>query len=154
MQFTPLHPLALRSVLMLSFYLCLHFLASGFIQLSNFAGELQSCQPYSCPANITPLETKYAGSSINSLNSDWLRAGRSRDRSLSLGMVKYFHYYIPSRPVLGYPMGTGALSPGVKQQGREADHSPPTSVEVKQTWIYTSTPPIRLHGCRLSAKSE
>jgi hypothetical protein len=26
-----------------------------------------------------------------------------------------------------YPMGTGALSPGVKRQGREANHSPPTS---------------------------
>jgi hypothetical protein len=35
----------------------------------------------------------------------------------------------------------GALSPGVKRPGREADHSPPTSAEVKKTWIYTSTPP-------------
>jgi hypothetical protein len=35
-----------------------------------------------------------------------------------------------------------ALYPrGVKRQGREADHSPPTSAEVKQIWIYTSTPP-------------
>jgi hypothetical protein len=34
----------------------------------------------------------------------------------------------------------GALSPGVKRQGREADHSPPASVEVKKIWIYTSTP--------------
>jgi hypothetical protein len=25
--------------------------------------------------------------------------------------------------------------------GREADHSPPTSAEVKKMWIYTSTPP-------------
>jgi hypothetical protein len=40
-----------------------------------------------------------------------------------------------------YPMGTGALSPGVKRPGREADHSPPTSAEVNKTWIYTSTPP-------------
>jgi hypothetical protein len=30
---------------------------------------------------------------------------------------------------------------GVKQQDREADLSPPTSAEVKKTWIYTSTPP-------------
>jgi hypothetical protein len=35
----------------------------------------------------------------------------------------------------------GALSPGVKRPGREADHSPPTSAEVKKMWIYTSTPP-------------
>jgi hypothetical protein len=34
-----------------------------------------------------------------------------------------------------------ALSPGVKRSGREADHSPPTSAEVKKTWLYISTPP-------------
>jgi hypothetical protein len=33
----------------------------------------------------------------------------------------------------------GALSRGVKQLGREADHSPPSSVEVKNAWSYTST---------------
>jgi hypothetical protein len=30
----------------------------------------------------------------------------------------------------------GALSLGVKQQGREADHSPPASAKVKKIWIY------------------
>jgi hypothetical protein len=40
-----------------------------------------------------------------------------------------------------YPMGTGALSQGVKRPGREADHSPPISAEVKETWVYTYTPP-------------
>jgi hypothetical protein len=29
-----------------------------------------------------------------------------------------------------YKMGTGGSFPGVKRQGREADHSPPTSAEV------------------------
>jgi hypothetical protein len=29
---------------------------------------------------------------------------------------------------------------GVKRQGCEADHSPPTSIEAKKMWIYTSTP--------------
>jgi hypothetical protein len=38
-------------------------------------------------------------------------------------------------------MGTGAVSPGIKRQWREADHSPPTSAEVKKIWIYISTPP-------------
>jgi hypothetical protein len=33
-----------------------------------------------------------------------------------------------------------ALSPGVKQPGREADRSLPASVEVKKMWIYISTP--------------
>jgi hypothetical protein len=40
-----------------------------------------------------------------------------------------------------YKMGTGALSSGVKRPVREADQSPPTSTEMKNTWIYTSTPP-------------
>jgi hypothetical protein len=34
----------------------------------------------------------------------------------------------------------GDLSPGVKRPGREVDHSPPTSAEVKNTLIYISTP--------------
>jgi hypothetical protein len=34
----------------------------------------------------------------------------------------------------------GALSPGVKRSGHEAEHSPPASVEVKDEWSYTSTP--------------
>jgi hypothetical protein len=60
-----------------------------------------------------------------------------------------------SRPILGpteppMQLVPWALSPGVKRQRREADHSPLTSVEVKKTWIYTATPPIRLHGVVLS----
>jgi hypothetical protein len=39
-----------------------------------------------------------------------------------------------------YKMGTAGSIPGVKRQGREADHSPPTSAEVKKMWNYTSTP--------------
>jgi hypothetical protein len=43
-----------------------------------------------------------------------------------------------------------ALSLGVKRPGRKADHSPPSSAEVKNAWSYTSTPSIRLHGVVLS----
>jgi hypothetical protein len=43
-----------------------------------------------------------------------------------------------------------ALSLSLKQPGREADHSPPYSPEVKNTWSYIFTPPIRLHGVVLS----
>jgi hypothetical protein len=46
-----------------------------------------------------------------------------------------------------YPMGTGDYFPGVERQGREADHSPPTSAEVKKMWIHS---PIRLHGVMLN----
>jgi len=39
-----------------------------------------------------------------------------------------------------YPMDTGALCQGIKQPGREADHSPPFSTEVKNVWRNTSSP--------------
>jgi hypothetical protein len=44
----------------------------------------------------------------------------------------------------------GALSLGVKRPGREADHSPPTSAEVKE-WVelYLHSP-VRFHGVVLS----
>jgi hypothetical protein len=57
--------------------------------------------------------------------------------SSSPGRVKNFHFSISSRQALG-------SFPEVKLQGREADHSPPTSAEVKKMWIYTSTPPYVL----------
>jgi hypothetical protein len=28
----------------------------------------------------------------------------------------------------------------MKRQGREADHSPPSSADIKKKWVYTSTP--------------
>jgi hypothetical protein len=75
-----------------------------------------------------------------------LRAGRQRGRSSSLGGVKNFLYSTSSKTALGSTQPPtqwvpGAPSPGVKQPGREADHSPPASAEVKKMWIYTSTPP-------------
>jgi hypothetical protein len=45
------------------------------------------------------------------------------------------------RCITSYIMGTGSSFPGVKRPGREVNHSPPTSAEVKKMWIYTSTPP-------------
>jgi hypothetical protein len=42
-------------------------------------------------------------------------------------------------------MRTGGFSLGIKRPGREADHSLPSSVEIKNAWSYTSTPPVGLH---------
>jgi hypothetical protein len=39
-----------------------------------------------------------------------------------------------------YPAGAGALSLGLRQPGREANHSPPANAEVKKMWIYITTP--------------
>jgi len=35
---------------------------------------------------------------------------------------------------------------GIKRPGRDADHSPSFSAEVKNEWSYTSTSPVCLHG--------
>jgi hypothetical protein len=78
--------------------------------------------------------------------SDWLRAGQIRGRNSSPGRVKNFLFSKSSRQALGSTQPPiqwvpGALSPRVKRPGREADHSPRASAEVKKMWIYTSTPP-------------
>jgi hypothetical protein len=39
-----------------------------------------------------------------------------------------------------YQMGIRDSSPGIKRPGREANHSPTADAEVKEMWIYTSTP--------------
>jgi hypothetical protein len=39
---------------------------------------------------------------------------------------------------------------GLKGPGHEADHTPPSSAEVKNAWSYTSTTTIPLHGVVLS----
>jgi hypothetical protein len=75
-----------------------------------------------------------------------LLAGRSRGQSSSPGMVKNFQFSISSRPTLGPSQPPNQCAPGdlslwVKRPGREADHSPPASAEVKKIWIYTSTLP-------------
>jgi hypothetical protein len=67
-------------------------------------------------------------------------------QSSSPGKVKNFLFSTLSRPALGsiqLPIQwvPGAISPGVKRPGREADHSPPASAEVKKMWTYTSLPP-------------
>jgi hypothetical protein len=75
--------------------------------------------------------------------SDGLRAGRP---AFDSRQCKIFLFSTASRPTLRPTQPhiqwvTGALSQGVKRPGREADHFPPTSAEVKNAWIYTSTFP-------------
>jgi hypothetical protein len=59
---------------------------------------------------------------------------------------------VPTHPPIQWV--PGALSLGVKRPKREADHSPPSSAEVKNAWSYTSTPPFRLHGVVFSQTAE
>jgi hypothetical protein len=44
----------------------------------------------------------------------------------------------PTQPPIQWV--TGVLSLRIKRPGRETDHSPPSSAEVKNEWSYTSTP--------------
>jgi hypothetical protein len=45
-----------------------------------------------------------------------------------------------------HPMGTKGSFPGLKRPEREADHSPPSSAEVKECVELYLHSPIRLHG--------
>jgi hypothetical protein len=45
----------------------------------------------------------------------------------------------PTQPPIQWVLEV--LSPRLKQAGRQGDHSPPASAEVKEMWIYTSTLP-------------
>jgi hypothetical protein len=54
----------------------------------------------------------------------------------------------PTQPPIQWVLG--ALSVGVKWSEREADHSLPSSADVKNAWSYTSTPAIYFHGVVLS----
>jgi hypothetical protein len=54
----------------------------------------------------------------------------------------------PTQPPIQWVLG--ALSPGIKRPGREADHSPPSSAEVKECvelYLHPSTP--SWHGAQL-----
>jgi hypothetical protein len=81
-----------------------------------------------------------------SRDSDWLLAGGPRGRRSSPGSAKNFLFSSSSRPALESTQPPTqrvleALSSGLKRPVREADHSPPASVEVKRMWVYTSITP-------------
>jgi hypothetical protein len=66
-----------------------------------------------------------------------LRTGRPGfDSRQRWGMFLFATASKPARGPVSYPMGTRR----VMRPGREADHSSPTSSEVKNVWSYTFTP--------------
>jgi hypothetical protein len=70
------------------------------------------------------------------------------------GGLGIFLFTTASRPALGPTQPPiqwvpGALSLGVKRLGREADHSPPSSAEVKNAWSCTPTPQYVFMAWRL-----
>jgi hypothetical protein len=96
-----------------------------------------------------------------SLKFLWLRSYKSRDSAVGIATG----YWMDDRGIgVRVPVGSsifnslcrsdrlwgppnllsnaypGALSPGLKRPGCEVDNSPPTSAEVKKTWVCTATP--------------
>jgi hypothetical protein len=85
--------------------------------------------------------------------SDWLQAGRSNDRGSILGGGWEFFSSTQTgswAQSASYLMGTGALSLGVKRPGREANHLPPSSADVKEYVELYLHFPIRLNGVMFS----
>jgi hypothetical protein len=84
----------------------------------------------------------------------WLRTGRPRSRDSIPGRGNIFLYYMTFRPALRsiqppvqwVPV---AVSPGIKQQGREADHLSPSSAEVKNVEVLRSLS-VHLNGAVLN----
>jgi hypothetical protein len=73
----------------------------------------------------------------------------------SAGGGKNFHFSMSSRLALGSTQPPiwrvpGAISPGVKWPGHEADHPPPPSTEIEKMWVYTATLTLRLHAVVLN----
>jgi hypothetical protein len=69
-----------------------------------------------------------------------------RSRNSSPGRGKNFYFSMSCKPALRpiqllIQWVLEALSREVKRPGRETEHSPPTTAEVKRMWVYTSTPP-------------
>jgi hypothetical protein len=68
----------------------------------------------------------------------------------AIGAVKkIFHFATAFISAVGgggqqasYSMGIGGCFPGLRRPECEADHLPPNSAEVKNTWSYASTTPI------------
>jgi hypothetical protein len=99
----------------------------------------------------------HQGAGIVQWYSSGLRAGRLGFR-ISAGIENYLFTTV-SRPALvstQLPIQwiPGALSLGIKRPVREADHSSPSSAEVKNAWSSTSTHLVRHHGVVLSYKTQ
>jgi hypothetical protein len=92
--------------------------------------------------------------SVNIVTRIW--AGRpGSDSRQAQGL---FLVVTASRPALGpnQPPSSGYLwiFAGVKLPGSETDHLPPSGTEVKNVWIYTSTPPYVFMACHLVKQKQ
>jgi hypothetical protein len=80
----------------------------------------------------------------------WTTGWTAEKSGFDLRLVQEIHLSsTASRAALGPTQSPiqwlmGALSLGIKRLGREVDHSPPSSAEIKNEWSYTYTSPYVL----------
>jgi hypothetical protein len=98
--------------------------------------------PQECPPNLKGINS-FIANGIADRYSDRLRSGRLKFDSRQEQEI--FLFSTASRPALGPTQSLIQWVPGIfpmriKLPGREADHSAPSSAEVKNGWSCTSTP--------------
>jgi hypothetical protein len=103
---------------------------------------LHTCHTFPCISN-----THHYGKSRRAVGAQWYALGYrvddlGFDSWRGLGIILFTTASRtalgPTQPSIQWVRGTVSL--GVKRPGREADHSPPSSAEVKKARSYTSTP--------------
>lgn len=115
----------------------------GFIELSDTTHDCSlqftlTHKPHKRVSSVTFLEIPWPASRDISICR--LKARDSRGRKSKL--------YCNTDGQSRNPSGNRnqIFSHGLKRPRREVDHSPPTGAEVNTIWIYTSVPPVRIHG--------
>jgi len=104
--------------------------------------------------DILMLSVSFSSGAGAALSVEWVDYGLD-DRGSIIGRFNEGILFTASRPILRPTQPPiqwvpEALSLGIKWPGREADHSTPSTSEVKNAWSYTSTPPVHLHAVVLS----
>jgi hypothetical protein len=146
MQSTSSHPISLRSILILSpiyaYFIFVRSVTCSFNTL--FPNTLSSC------ASLTVRDAvsfQYIRSyrTVDLHTSSLLQSLRfqmvllcNRDWEFFSTPLRPDRDWGPTKPSIQWVLG--ALTVGVKRPRREAYHSPPSNVEVKNAWSYTSNP--------------
>jgi hypothetical protein len=77
--------------------------------------------------------------SVGRVIRQWTGTLRIRDSNLFRDARISFEHTVQT-PQGGYSASHPPVFPGILRPGREADHSPSSSAEVRDTWSYASIP--------------
>jgi hypothetical protein len=143
---TPPYVFMARGQLYLTFYLTFVRTNCRTVGRTDGESELTSApQGLEFAENSSKMSSFHWSTSAQSvyrLATGWTTKG-VRVRAV-VGARVFFSPRRPDRPWTSQSLLSngyrGLFSRGIKRQRREADHSPPTSAEVRKTWVYTSSP--------------